>query len=362
MNRGFYDRDFIEDDNGLIFAVVGSMHPRDRVISYLKYTPSSRVEKKIWSRSGVWYERVLPYYGARSVLENSCSRLESVAPDYIVYDEVLGTKMIEVPLKHVRKHYKPEYRLKEIFREQRDELEEATVELVDLISEYTGVPKEYFGVTGSILLSIHNPKISDIDLIVYGLSNSFRVREFLKSDSRVEAGVYRLEGEVLKKYALEATRAYPLSIDEAIKLYSKDLWNRGVFKGRFFSIHPVLRDWESPEKYGDRVYRSLGLIEAECRVYSTRYAMFTPSIYLVDEFRVIKSSFKGSLDIREVASYESVYADIARDGEWIRVRGKLELVKDLKKGVEYHRVLIGSFDAGGKDYVKPMHWLENNVF
>ena len=359
--RGFYDRDFIEDEKGFIFAVVGSTHPRDRVISYLKYIPSSRVEKKIWSRSGVWYERILPYYGARSVLERSCKRILEVCPEYIIYDEVLGTKMIEVPVKAIAMHYKPEQRLREMLREQRDELEEITVELVDVIAENTSVPKSEFGVTGSILLSIHNPRVSDIDLIVYGLENSVRVREFLRSDSRIDAGVHRLEGDVLRKYALEATKAYPLSLDEALKLYSRDLWNRGVFKGKFFSIHPVLRSWEAPEKYGDRVYRGLGVVEAECRVCDAKYAMFMPSVYVVDEYRIINTDYKGGIELREVASYESVYADIACEGEWIRVRGKLELVKDLRRGEEYHRVLIGSFEAGGMDYIKPRHWLENRV-
>ncbi|MCS7385528.1 MAG: hypothetical protein NDF55_02140 [archaeon GB-1867-005] len=37
--RKIRDRDFIESKKGMLFCVVGNVHPKDRAISYLKYIP-----------------------------------------------------------------------------------------------------------------------------------------------------------------------------------------------------------------------------------------------------------------------------------------------------------------------------------
>ena len=56
----------------------------------------------------------------------------------------------------------------------------------------------------------------------------------------------------------------------------------------------------------------------------------------------------------EVVSYESLYDSLAENGEEIIARGKLELVKDNRNGEEYYRVLIGSPEGKGKEFIKPV--------
>jgi len=55
-----------------------------------------------------------------------------------------------------------------------------------------------------------------------------------------------------------------------------------------------------------------------------------------------------------VVSYESLYADIATEGERIKVRGKLEEVTEKKSGKVYYRVLVGSPQGKGREYIKPI--------
>ena len=43
--KKFRDRDFIQTKEGFYFCVIGSIHPPDRIISYIKYVPS---------KSGIW--------------------------------------------------------------------------------------------------------------------------------------------------------------------------------------------------------------------------------------------------------------------------------------------------------------------
>ncbi|RLI27819.1 DNA polymerase subunit beta, partial [Candidatus Bathyarchaeota archaeon] len=75
-----------------------------------------------------------------------------------------------------------------------------------------------------------------------------------------------------------------------------------------------------------------------------------PAKYLVEKVKVLEGP--KDVDLREVASYEGVYADIAREGDVIEARGKIEVVEDKLTGETYHRLLVGTLEGGGRDYIK----------
>lgn len=353
MREYFLDRDFFETKNEFLFCVIGNIHPPDRVISYLKYAPSSGRKRTKWRKKDTFFDRILPFYSAVGV---SLTRdiIERYYPDYIVWDDVLGIEMIEVPMEDIRKHFLPERRVEEILEDPSDKLEKETAELIRVLSDESDVPSSSFGVTGSILLKIHDVVYSDIDLIVYGKENAFAVREAVKRLINDNTSFYRPSGRILEEWARELIRVHPLSLKEAMLLRGKDKWDRLFFNKRQFSLHPVLRKDEMPEKYGDRIYRGEGLAEIRARVKNSEYSLFMPAIYEVEDVQIMKGPAVN--DLREVASFESIYTDIATEGEWIRVFGMLERVFDRRSGEEYHRIVVGTFDAGGRDYIKPERW------
>ncbi|MEM2942776.1 MAG: hypothetical protein QXT81_05080, partial [Candidatus Bathyarchaeia archaeon] len=55
----YRDRDFIETKEGLLFTVVGNVHPPGRILAYLKYYPAKSGK---WSRLGQNFERAIKYY------------------------------------------------------------------------------------------------------------------------------------------------------------------------------------------------------------------------------------------------------------------------------------------------------------
>ena len=351
------DKDFIETVEGLIFCVVGNVHPPAKAIAYLKYIPKYASGVRIkWSRSGVFYGRILPYYSAEGVFK-VMQFMEEHYPDYIVHDDVLGFKLIEVPQDKVKMHYKPEERLAEIIKSPNDPLEEQVAELISIISEKSGVPSHSMGISGSILLKLHNLKFSDIDIIVYGRDESLKVKEALlelyadpRSDLKMPSG------ETLERWAKDITKIHPLTFEEAKILYGKEKWSRALYKGRQFSVHPVKKPEEVEEEYGDKIYRGMGLVKAIVKVIDNSDSIFLPAKYIVDDVRIIEGP--AVKDIVEVVSYEGLYSDLAESGEELVVHGKLEHVKDLKNGKEYHRIVVGSFEAKGRDYIKPLRWRE----
>ena len=345
MKRGFRDKDYVETEERLIFCVVGSTHPPDRIISYLKYMPSREGE---WG-STLKFCRVIYRYTMPNLMD-TLRLLSSKYPNYLFYSHVYHIKMSGVPVRSIRKHYVPETRLSKLMEDPpKDRLIEKLIELVDRLSQLSGVSTKDFGVTGSILLGLWRPEISDIDITVYGYENCRKIKEgILQAFNDEEVPIERLSGREGYEWCERRVREYPISFKDAEKML-ESMWRIGIFKGTRFSINPVRVESEA-EKYGDRVYYPRGYGKIRAVISDERESFFTPAKYLVEKVKVLEGP--KDVDLREVASYEGVYADIAREGDVIEARGKIEVVEDKLTGETYHRLLVGTLEGGGRDYIK----------
>ncbi|MBS7635717.1 hypothetical protein KEJ34_09650, partial [Candidatus Bathyarchaeota archaeon] len=273
-------------------------------------------------------------------------------PEYLYDSPIMGVSMSAVPLSKITNHLKPQEKIIDLSRSgDLDALQGKALDLALKISDESGIPLKYFGVAGSILLDIHQ-KFSDIDLTIYGVKNSECVRETIKQIYSVGShGISKFNREEAKRWCLSKAEIYPLTYEDACRILSRK-WNRGIFKGTKFSIHPIKMEEEINEKYGDKVFNPKGMIKIKANVSDDSEADFMPAIYKVEDVRVLEG--QPIKDIVEVASYEGFYGGIAYNGERISVYGKLEKVIDKRNNEEYHRVLVGSREALGRDYIKPL--------
>jgi len=346
--RGFRDRDYLETREGFYFAVVGNIHPDDRVIAYLKYVPS---ETGIWGSGLRTYDRALKHYTMQD-LARTFEFLELQHPEYMFHSTVLGLTFSAVPHETIRGHLKPETRLEQLLKDdQKDTLERKVVKLTRELSEMADIPIGSFGVTGSVLMGAHR-EFSDMDLVVYGRDQSLRMKDTLSRLLEENTGaIRRMSGKTLEDLLQEKITFYSLTRQEAIEIYKRK-WNRGEAFGTCFSVHPVRLESEVLEMYGDKEYVPIGLTEVEATVADSSDSMFMPAVYSVDDVRWLQG--EKTRDLREIVSYEGLYADIARNGERVRVKGKLEEVRVSKISCVYERIIIGSQEAVNTDYLKPM--------
>jgi len=345
--RKFRDRDFLRTKEGFFFCVVGPLHPPNRVISYLKYAPSKLGR---WGK-GMWrFKRVLKDYTIPSLLE-TFRLLEKDYPHYLFYSPFYNVLMTAVPLEYVARHYKPEERVAQLMKAQRlDLLQKKLLRLVSFLTEKSGVLPEFFGVTGSLLLSIHRLSVSDLDVTVYGYKNCLAVkRTLIDTFSIKNSEVKRFEGSTLAAWCKSKTHVHSLTFDEALQI-CKRRWDIGIFEGTKFSVHPVKLEEEVSEEYADKVYEPLGSVVVGAVVHQNSDSMFLPAMYQVREAKIIKGP--EATDIEEIVSYEGLYGDIAEIGETMLVKGKLEQVTDKKNKRKYHRVVVGSPEGKGGEYVK----------
>ncbi|NPA23032.1 MAG: hypothetical protein GXO23_01860 [Crenarchaeota archaeon] len=343
----FLDRDLFETDEGYIFCVVAEHHPPDRVTSYLKYMPTRR--QTLWRKHSTGLERIMKTYGA-SQYEKSREIVREICKKYVVYDRYLNIELIQVPIEDVRIHYRPEERVREIMREPGDSLEELAKELIETLSDYSEIPIDYLGITGSLLAKIHNIERSDIDLLVYSKRNTLRALDTLRELAEKNITIF---DKKMIEICVNDVSKYIKGLDrEKLAKIVKRRMPRMMFRGRIFSINFVRTFQERYERYGEHYYRKICPVRIRARVVDSSESYYNPAIYTIDDVRPIEP-----LDVPricEVASYENIFSGIARDNEEIVVYGMLEKKVHISSGRESYRVVIGSVELKGYDYILPL--------
>jgi predicted nucleotidyltransferase len=190
-----------------------------------------------------------------------------------------------------------------------------------------------------------------MDVTVYGMENSYALKKALtKTRLPEKLGVKRFEGEKLKQWFINKTQNHPLSVADAERIFERK-WNIGTFDETLFSIHPVKLEKELTEKYGDKKYSPARMVTIRAVVTDSEDSIFLPAVYKI---RDIEIEEEVETDIEEVVSYEGLYDSLAEKGETLEVKGKLEHVIDNRSGRKYDRVLVGSPEGKGREYIKPI--------
>jgi predicted nucleotidyltransferase len=333
------DRDLIETNEGLLFCVVGYLHPPDRYTAYLKYVPTSEGK---WTRGKEAYSRIVPYYHVTQV-ENTYSLLKDKYPKYLFNCPVRNILVSSVPHEDVLRYYHPKERLKSILKEgASDTLEEKLVSLVEFLKDKTGLSYSDFGVTGSILTKTHNPSFSDIDLTLHGISTMNATREAIRDIRRVNSKLEPFDEKQISEWCTDRTKRFPLSFDD-LKIIARRRWNYGYYKKTYVSFHSIRLDSEIDETYGDFTYTPKARVFGKARISDSNESVFLPAIYKIEEV-----NSESGFEIKQLVSYEGMFSDIFRAGERVEFSGILEKVSGRDS---FYRVLVGG--SGSKDsYIK----------
>ncbi len=91
------------------------------------------------------------------------------------------------------------------------------------------------------------------------------------------------------------------------------------------------------EPYGSAVWRELGRTVLRAEVIDDTYAVYTPNMYGIRVLEVVRGPDE-CFRCRAVASFRSRFAEQAKNGEIIKISGRLEC--DLKS--KNYRVFIGN--------------------
>jgi predicted nucleotidyltransferase len=319
--------DFIETNENLIFDVKGLLHPPDRVFAYVRYIEDPNGDRE---RNGRKYKKIYS-------LNERNSFLQKKFPQYLYFDPYFNRIMESVPLENISKHYKPKERLKDIYQRfpSINEIEKESLELVLFIMENANISLSNIGISGSILINLYN-KFSDIDLVIYGKENCFKVYNTLNENIGKNNLIKKYSIEDLKKLYDFRVKDTNISFEDFLKVEERKVF-QGKFKNRDYFIRFIKEFEEINEKYGDKTFTPMGYTYLKAKIIDDSDSIFTPCCYIIDEVKYMdNSNYK---PLKQIISYRGRFCEQAKIGEEIIAQGRIEKVS--LKNEEYYQLVIG---------------------
>jgi predicted nucleotidyltransferase len=332
------DGDTFVTKDGFIFNTFGYEHPDDRVFAFLKYIPAEfkalfnvQMLERTWKYGDTQLFRAEKLYTAQNYT-TFIAAFRKNFPDYVYYCYLRNKELITAPLNLIDRVFVPKDRLDALRQVKKpDSLQKLALDLINMLSEESGIGLGDFGIHGSIALDMHAPE-SDIDFVVYG-SENFRI---------VEETILRLVNAGKLSYIVSNR------LDAARKF-------QGRYKGTIFMYNATRKPEEIKTWYGMARFSSIDPVRFQCTVSDDTEAMFRPATYKITSYKPLDAASELPLDKipDRVISNIGCYRNIARQGSEIKVAGQLERVEEIKTGDVHYQVVVGTATSE-EEYIWPV--------
>jgi predicted nucleotidyltransferase len=322
------DRDAILTREGLIFRVFGYSHPPQAFICDAEYASA-----KIFTSN----DPMAPRNGGNQTFykfynDEGWKLISTRFPQYTVFHEMLGQRVVGIKQSDIAEVRKPEERLRALIEaDSKDELQDATQRVLSTVLQNSGLSTADFGVFGSMLHGFHHPKLSDIDLTVYGKAENAKIRETLAALYADELSGFKNEFETDDAMQGKKWRFKNYSVTEFI-WHQKRKQIYGLFNdaksGRTIKaeFEPVKAWSEIASEYDSkaRILRK-DWVKITARVTADNEAPFIPSVYGIKPLTVLAGT-RDALEAVRVISYMEEFRAQAQKDETVCVEGNLEEV------------------------------------
>ena len=303
-------KDFISINNKLFFAVVNEYQEDNHALTFLRYMKDNAGIHKLTTKK------------AEKIIRDTYPefQFDSYYADIVLHG---------IPINLIKEIYYPEQTVTRLLSmESPDNKQSDAIGIINTLLA-VGFKKDYMGITGSIMLDIHNEN-SDVDIIIYGREQFLKIRKYIKN-SLDKVGINSLT-QVMWKDAYER-RDCALSFNEFYS-HEKRKFNKFIFGNSKIDISAIPKKGEKYKESGP--YKKISKDEISSIVTNDTYAYDFPARYLINHNR-----------IKEVVSYTATYTGQARKGEKIEAAG---FVEEDREGV--HRLLVGTSREALNEYIR----------
>jgi predicted nucleotidyltransferase len=248
---------------------------------------------------------------------------------------MLQRQTVGVTRSNIKEVRKPDEKLKTLFETKpKDQLVAAAQTILETVTQLSSLKCEDFGVFGSMLHGIHHPKLSDIDLVIYGrrkaaelvetlqglYQNRTSLRNEFQTDESIRGKRWRFQNLSAKEYLWHQQRKKIYAVHDDEK-------TGRTIKTEF---EPV-KSWAEIENKcnPDTKILQKGWVQMSARITEDQDAPFIPSTYTIEPVEVFEGSNE-ALEATQIVSYLEEFRMQAKRGETVYVEGNLEQITSSK--------------------------------
>ncbi len=353
----FYESSIITTTDGLHCQVYANEHPVGKILVKPKYIPTDKIHcdalpyrfisGKRMNRLNLWIDK--------DKLKKYFHDFEEQYNSYVYRELPYGGDRLffVVPVDKIERVYFPRKGLSELMSMPEDVLDPHLKNVHQFIQFLikSGLQLRDFGVTYSTLMGHYFSDISDINVVVYGKANYWKLMAYLEHASHPLLR-WKTREDWMTFY--KGRNRFALFTEDEFYTQMKQKKSEGYFNNTLFVLFAAEEEGETWLTWGDENYTSMGLATVEGTVTDHLSSVVRPGCYDITDSHIVEGKTK--VLVTKVVFYSRDYGMLAIKGEKIRACGLLEKVESKTKGT-YHRVVIGYFDAyiterREKEYVK----------
>ena len=348
----FYESTLIDTVDGFQCKSYANEHPPGFVIVKPKYIPKEAISgdglryRFLFEKCVVRFNQFAP----KEKLVGYVKQFRKNFPAYIYDCPLHKNWFYAVPMNKIKAVHDGRKGLQELLKVPEKDLDEylsLVRQLVEFLTK-SGVKSESLGITHSTLLGNYTFGKSDIDIIIYGKGNGWKILDFLKA-AKHPLLKWKTDKEWAEYYKEHKTSESTHFTEEEYVKHMRRKRYEGLFGGTVFTLFTVEEPDETWFKWGEEEFKPLGLATIKAVVTDHYNSHVRAGCYEVKDAELVKGEHKTpaidkKIPIKRIVTYSIPFVQQALAGETITACGLLELVKP-KKGSEYYRVVVGYFDA-----------------
>jgi len=321
-------------NDGLLFEVKGNIHPRNKIIAYLRYIQDDEGDRHL--ESGVKFRKVYNLIDRNEILRTKYQQ-------YLWFDEKRGREFQAVPIDRISFVLKPADGLRQLLDmgSHVTDLQKASCSLAELLVNQADLDWSNIGITGSQLVGLSSQK-SDIDLVVYGSKSARKIHGLLKAKLNSLWEIEQYHGNRLKRHVKFRWEKHEQWM-KALQMIESQKVFQGLFRSYDFFIRTVKLPEEMDYNYEDLVIRDEGTQKVSCVVVDDSDSIFTPCIYTVQSDEMT--------ELQNLISFRGRFTEHVFAGEAVEARGRLEVVTNSNTNESFTQLVLGEDPF---DYLMPI--------
>ncbi|MFH0837329.1 MAG: hypothetical protein V1870_04320 [Candidatus Aenigmatarchaeota archaeon] len=348
----FYESSIITTKDGLHCQVYGNEHPGEHIIVKPKYIPTDRIASNSLSFRFISGNKMnrLNMWIDKQELKQYIEDFKKHYPNHIFQSPIHNKDRLffSVHIDDIEKIYFPRRGLSELMSMPRESLDEHLITVYGFVKFLmkSGLSQKDLGLTYSTLMGHYLSKISDINIVVYGKQNYWKLMKYLETASHP-----LLQWKTAEQWIEFYNKRNRFAIFDKNQ-FVKDMLKKkseGFFNSTLFVIFAAEKEDEVWFKWGQETYHDIGTAEIEAIVQDNTSSVVRPGCYDVEDSIITNFEHNEKLAIdnmklKKVVFHSRDYCMLAKKGDRIKAKGLLEKVVP-KQGNPYLRLVIGYFDA-----------------